>query len=97
MILNGGLTPIHDRRISKSDLKVNAVSIENGKKDAVTPTFSLVEGSVSYIFSFILKDKLGFNIFLFILFILLFGQSCNTFNDTNNRVYEIYSAANNAH
>ena len=82
VILNGGLTPIHDRRISKSDFSINAVSIENGKKDAVTPTFSLVEGSVSYIFSLILKDELGFdNVFLFIL---LFCQSCDTFNDTNN-------------
>ena len=84
VILNGGLTPIHDRRISKSDLKINAVSIENGKKDAVTPTLSLVEGSVSNIFSFILKDKLGFNNFIFILSIVSFCQSCNTFNDTNN-------------
>jgi len=54
VILNGGLTSVHDRRISKSDLKINAVSIENGKKDSVTPTFSLVEVSVSYIFSLIL-------------------------------------------
>ena len=61
MILNGGLTPVHDRRISKSDLKINAVSIENGKKDSVTPTFSLVEGSVSYIFSLILKNRFSFN------------------------------------
>ena len=104
VILNGGLTPIHDRRISKSDFRINAVSIENGKKDAVTPTFSLVEGSVSYIFSLILKDELGFDNTLlsllmlyimsitfwlnvlawFFLFILLFCQSCDTFNDTNN-------------
>ena len=61
VILNGGLTPIHDRRISKSDLKINAVSIENGKKDSVTPTFSLAEGSVSYIFSLILKNRFTFD------------------------------------
>ena len=60
MILNGGLTPIHDRRISKSDLKINAVSIENGKKDTITPTCSLVEGSVSYFFSLIMKNEFGF-------------------------------------
>ena len=61
VILNGGLTPIHDRRISKSDFRINAISGENGKKDAITPTFSLGEGSVSYIFSLILKDELGFD------------------------------------
>ena len=69
MILNGGLTPIHDRRISKSDLKINAVSIENGKKDTITPTFSLVEGSVSYFFSLIMKNEFGFKTqsYIFIL------------------------------
>ena len=71
VILNGGLTPIHDRRISKSDFRINAVSIENGKKDAVTPTFSLVEGSVSYIFSLILKDELGFDNGLFFVHIVI--------------------------
>ena len=65
VILNGGLTPIHDRRISKSDLKINAVSIENGKKDTITRTFSLVEDSVSYIFSFIMKNKFRFKHFNF--------------------------------